>query len=118
MKFAACTILIALLAALATYYMPWWMIAVVAFVVSFIFQFSSGKAFLSGLSGIALFWLVAILMLDIPNEHILSTRMGALFSMPNYGLFILVNVLVGGLVGGLSAWSAAALRNTFMNTRA
>lgn len=116
MKFAASTILIALLAALATYYMPWWMIAVVSFVVSFIFQLSVGKAFLSGFLGIALFWLVAILMLDIPNEHILSARMGNLFSLPNYLLFITVNVLVGGLVGGLSAWSAAAMRNTFMNT--
>ncbi len=116
MKFAASTILITLLAALATYYMPWWMIAVVSFVVSFIFQLSVGKAFLSGFFGIALFWLVAILMLDIPNEHILSARMGNLFSLPNYLLFITVNVLVGGLVGGLSAWSAAAMRNTFMNT--
>jgi hypothetical protein len=114
MKFTASTILIAVLSALATWMMPWWLIAVVAFAVSFTFQLSAGKAFLSGFVGIVLFWLVTILMLDIANEHILSGRMAKLFGLPNYGLFIVVNLLVGGLVGGFAAWSGAVLRNTFM----
>lgn len=114
MKFAASTILIAILSALATWMMPWWMIAVVAFAVSFTFQLNAGKAFLSGFLGIVLFWLVAILMIDTANEHILSTRMAKLFGMSNYWLFIVVNLIVGGLVGGLAGWTGAVLRNTFM----
>jgi hypothetical protein len=114
MKFAASTITIALLSALATWVMPWWMIAVVALAVSFTFQLSAGKAFLSGFLGIVLFWLVAIVMIDTANEHILSERMAKLFGLSNYWLFILVDLLVGGVVGGVAAWSGAIMRNTFM----
>lgn len=114
MKFAVSTILIAVLSALATWVMPWWMIAVVAFVVSFTFQLSAGKAFLSGFLGIAIFWFVAIVSINSANEHILSTRMAKLFGMPNYWLFIILNAIIGGLVGGFAAWTGAILRNTFM----
>ncbi|MBL7718872.1 MAG: hypothetical protein JNL72_08555 [Flavipsychrobacter sp.] len=114
MRFAACTILIAILSAGAAIMMPWWIIAVVAFAVTFVVNISSGKAFLSGFCGIALFWLVAILLADAANEHILSARMAKLFSLPHYGVFIVVNLLVGGLVGGLAGWSGAVLRNGFM----
>lgn len=114
MKFAASTITIAVLSALATWMMPWWLIAVVAFAVSFTFQLSAGRAFLSGFLGIALFWLVAIVLIDTANEHILSVRMAKLFGLPNYWIFIIINLLVGGLVGGVAAWSGAVMRNTFM----
>jgi hypothetical protein len=97
--------------------MPWWMIAVVSFLVSFIIHLSSGKAFLSGFLGIALCWFAFILKIDMANEHILSGRMANLFHLPNYGSFIVVNLIIGGLVGGLAAWSGAALRNGFMSPR-
>lgn len=114
MKFILNVILIALLSALATRYLPWWMIAVVSFVVSFIIHPGSGKAFLSGFLGLALCWTVLIMPVDMANEHILSARMAKLFQLPNYTLFILVNVVIGGLAGGLAAWSGAALHKGFM----
>jgi hypothetical protein len=116
MKFAGNVILIALFSYLATTYMPWWMIAVVSFVIGFVIQLSSGRAFLSGFAGVALCFLILILLADSANEHILSTRMAKLFGLPNYSLFIAVNVFLGGLVGGLAAWSGAALRAGFIKT--
>jgi len=110
MRFWLFVLLIALLAAVAEQFLPWWSVAVVAFVVSAFANPKPGRAFRAGFCGIGLCWLVAALLHDIANEHILSTRMAALFHLPNYALFIVVTVFVGGLVGGLSAWAGALIR--------
>jgi len=110
MRFFLSVILIALLSAAAEYFFPWWAVAVVAFVVSAFIRQKPGKSFLAGFSGIGMFWLTACLVHDSANGHILSARMAALFHLPNYVLFIVVTVFVGGLVGGLSAWAGALIR--------
>jgi hypothetical protein len=109
MRFLLGMILMIILSAVAEYYLPWWTIAVVCFVVALFSGQGAGKAFLMGFCGIAIFWLAMALLHDIPNEHILSARMAALFKLPNYALFICVTVLIGGLVGGLSAWAGALI---------
>jgi hypothetical protein len=98
-----------ILSVVAEYYLPWWMIGVVCFIVSLFAGMRPGRSFLLGFVAIALFWLGVALLHDITNEHILSTKMAVLFHLPNYGLFICVTVLIGGLVGGLSAWAGALL---------
>lgn len=110
MKFLLSVISIALLSAAAEYFLPWWTIAVVSFSVSLLAAQKPSRAFLMGFCGIALFWLTAALLHDISNEHILSTRMAMLFKLPSYPMFICVTVIVGGLLGGLSAWSGALFR--------
>ena len=110
MRFITNILLTALLAALTTWYLPWWMIAVVAFVVAILLPQKNGKAFWSGFLGIFLMWLVFSLCKDIGNDHILSTRMAKLFHLPAYGLFLIVAAAIGGLIGGLAAWGGAALR--------
>lgn len=112
MKFFLGLILIALLSAVGAYYLPWWVIAVVCFVVSLIMAQKPGRSFLMGFLGIAIFWLDAAMMHDAPNQHILSRKMAVLFHLPNYVLFVCVTVLIGGLVGGFSAWAGALLRRT------
>ncbi len=110
MKFLLSVILIALLSAGAEVLMPWWAIAIVAFLVSLFIEQKAGKSFLAGFLGIVIFWLVAALVHDGANDHILSTKMAVLFHLPNYGMFICVTALIGGLVGGLSAWAGAFIR--------
>lgn len=103
MRLLTAIILIAILSAIAEWFLPWWMIAVVSFAVMLFMGLKPGKSFLAGFLGIAICWLIAALLHDIPNEHILSTRMASLFHLPGYGLFIAVTVFVGGLIGGLAA---------------
>ena len=111
MKFLLSIILIALLSAAGEIFMScWWTIAVVSFLVSLFIEQRAGRAFLAGFLGIAAFWLVAALVHDSANDHILSTKMAMLFHLPNYGLFICVTTFLGGLVGGLSAWAGALIR--------
>ena len=103
-------ILIAVTAAVAELLMPWWVIAIVPFFIAILLNRKGSTSFLVGSAGIALFWMTALLMKDIPNEHILSRRMAMLFKLPNYGLLILVVTVLGGLIGGLSAWAGSLLR--------
>ena len=110
MKLFLSIILIALLSAAAEYFFPWWTIAIVSFLVCLVMAITPGKALLAGSLGIAIFWIIAILLKDIPNDHILSHRMAALFHLPDYPLFIIVTVFIGALTGGLAGWSGALFR--------
>jgi len=110
MRFISTILLTAILAAIVTWYLPWWLIAVVAFAIGLLLPQKSGRSFWSGFLGIFLMWMVFSLFKDIQNDHILSTRMAKLFGLPAYGLFLIVATAVGGLVGGLAAWAGAALR--------
>jgi MFS family permease len=106
-------ILIISLSALTTWFLPWWLMAVVSFLVALVMMLKPGKAFLTGFVSTALFWLIAILLQDIPNEHILSGRMAKLFGLPNFSLLIIINVILGGLIGGLAAWCAGLMNRAF-----
>jgi hypothetical protein len=110
MRIFATIISITLLCALAEWMLPWWSVAIVALVVSILTALNPGRAFLAGFCGVGLWWLIAALVRDIPNHHILSIRMAELMHLPGYAFFILVSVIIGGLTGGMAA-SAGALVN-------
>jgi hypothetical protein len=103
----------ALLAGIGTWFLPWWMIAVIPFLVAVVAQLSSRRGFKIGFWSIVLLWLVVILLRDIPNDHILSARMAKLFSLPHYSLFIIVSLLIGGIIGGLAGWAGGAMNKAF-----
>jgi len=109
MRFLITIILIALLAALFTAFLPWWTIGVAAFIIAFISGKRGGSSFLAGFLAIFLFWFVWSVTVDARNGHLLSSRMAVLFKLPGNVLFMIVSALVGGLVGGFSAWSGAAI---------
>lgn len=90
-----------------------WMAVVLPSTMMIAMQIPGRRAFGAGFLGIALLWLVLILIKDVPNHHILSSRMAGLLGLPNSAMFILVNVLLGGLIGGLSGWSGASLNKAF-----
>ena len=113
MRFLLAILSVILLAAVVAPFCPWWIIAVVSFLVMLVIGLKPGLSFLAGFTGIAVYWFVLILMKDMPNEHILSERMSKLFQLPNYEIFIVVTVFIGGLVGGLAALSAACIRRAF-----
>lgn len=112
-KFTPISVSIAATAGLLNIIMPWWSIGLAAAGVVFFSRLKPGWAFLTGFFGIAALWSIVAVSKDINNEHILSTRMAQLFHLPNFGTFIVVTILLGAIVGGLSAWSAALLAQVF-----
>ncbi|MBC7554109.1 MAG: hypothetical protein H7257_09025 [Taibaiella sp.] len=113
MKFILLVILTALISAATELVFPWWMIALVPFALGAAVNLNGGASFLAGFLGIAIFWCLATLAKDIPNEHILSQRMAILFNLSNYNLLIFVVSFVGGLVGGISAWAGSLVRKQY-----
>ncbi len=112
-RFLLPTIIMTICAYIGSTLMPWWIVAAVCFVVALNFKMRGGAAFLAGLVAIFLVWLFVALVKDHANEQILSTRMAQLFKLNNSYLYIFIAALVGGLVGGFSAWSGALLARAF-----
>jgi hypothetical protein len=110
MRFLLSIVIIAIFGAIIEWFFPWWTIAIVALALGYLSKLSTWKAFLAGFCGIALLWLGFALWRDIPNQHILSSRMALLFKLPSFGWYLAVTAILGGLIGGLSAWSGVHLK--------
>lgn len=106
--------IIAIGAVLLSLFLPWYIIALVAFLVGLTMGNRPGNNFLAGFTGIALPWFVIIVWKDMANGGILSSRVARLFSdsleiaLSSPSLYI-ASVLIGGLVGGLACLCGALL---------
>ena len=110
MKFFLATILTALLSFIAGLFLPWWSIAVIAFVIGLSVQQSIGKSFMAGFFGVFILWATVALWIDVKNENILSHKIAQLFPLGgSSALLILVTAFIGALVGGFAAMSGASL---------
>jgi hypothetical protein len=110
-KFIVATLLTALFAFALGMYAPWWSIALCACIVGAVVPQKNAKAFLAGLLGIMLLWIIVAVVKDGANNHILSSRIANLLPLKgSVGLLVFVTGLIGGLVGGLSALCGSMLR--------
>jgi cbb3-type cytochrome oxidase subunit 1 len=117
MKFLVAFILTALLSYAAGFYLPWWSIAIAAFLVAVAVPQKPGKAFLSGFLSLFLLWVILALYIDMGNQHILSMKIAELlFKSHSHALIMSVTGLVAGLVGGFAALSGAYLRQSKSGT--
>ena len=111
MKFTVTIILIAVLAFAIGLYLPWWSIAIAAFIVAALIQQRPIISFLSGFIGIFLLWFVLAMIIDVRNQHILSKKLAQLLPLNgNTFLLVLITALVGALVGANAALTASFLK--------
>lgn len=103
--------LIAVLSFIAGLYLPWWSIAIIAFIIALLIPQGIGRSFVAGFLGIFLLWGLLSLWIDIKNESILSHKIAQLFPLGGSSLLlILITAFVGAMVGGFAAMSGASLR--------
>lgn len=105
-------ILIFVCSVIATIWLPWYMFIPVCFLIGLLLSNYEGNNFLAGCIGVGLFWLLYTLVLDIKNNHQLSSAIAAMFSEKlgtdiSSTLLIVVTALIGTLLGGLSCFSGA-----------
>jgi hypothetical protein len=113
MKFIVSFILIILLSFAGALFLPWWIIALVAFVVAALIHQRPLKAFLAGFLALFILWGVQAFLLDSKNEHLLATKVAAILPLGgSYIVLILVTAFIGGLVAGMSALTASFLRGS------
>ncbi|WP_295124162.1 hypothetical protein [uncultured Chitinophaga sp.] len=111
MRFWIAFFLNVILSCLLGQLLDWWVIAIVAFVVGLWITLKPAKAFFNAFLAIYCLYLVMALIVDMQNEHILSTKMADLIlKAKNPYLIILITGIPGALVAGFAALSASLLR--------
>jgi len=111
MKFFISIILIALLSLSACLYLPWWSIAVVAFIVAVVIPQKPLRSFLAGFIALFLLWGALAWFISSNNEHILAHKVSQLIlKKDSPGILISITALTGALVAGLAALSGSFVR--------
>ncbi len=108
-------LLILILSFAASFFLPWWVAAVFAFLAAFTMGKTSVRCFWSGFAAVFTAWAVIALFKSTRNDNILADRVAHLFQLPNWTWILLVTALVGGLVGGMAAFSGILLKKVFEN---
>ena len=118
MKFIVSLLLIMLLAFVACLYLPWWSIAIVAFIVAIGIPQSPMRSFLTGFLALFLLWGGLSFWISSANAHLLAQKVSLLIlKMDNPYLLIIATALIGALVAGFAALSGSYLRNRDPNTQ-
>jgi hypothetical protein len=114
MKFFVSMLLIALLSFVSSIYLPWWVIAVVGFVIAFAIPQKPLLAFLSGFLALFLLWAFVSYFLSNANNHLLAHKLSLLFiKVDNPILLIIFTGFIGGFVAGLGSLSGRLFRKVF-----
>jgi len=92
-------------------YFPWWMVAVVAFLVSIIIQQRHFVSFICGFISVFLLWGFLSFWISFQNDHILAHRVSLLiFKTDSPFLLIFATALIGALVAGFAALTGSYVR--------
>jgi hypothetical protein len=111
MRFLLSTLLIAVLSFISGLFLPWWSLAIIAFLIALLIPQGIGRSFLSGFLGVFLLWGLLSLWIDLKNESILSHKIAQLFPLGGSSvLLILITAIIGALLGGFAAMSGASIR--------
>jgi hypothetical protein len=113
MKFIVSILLIALLSVAACLYLPWWSIAIVAFIVAAVIPQRPLKSFFTGFISLFLLWGSLAWFLSSNNNHLLAHKISLLFlKMDNPFFLIAVTAMIGALVAGVASLAGSFVRKT------
>ncbi|MEZ4915780.1 MAG: hypothetical protein R2836_02200 [Chitinophagales bacterium] len=110
MKEIIAFIILIVLGIIAHLFLPWWSVAIVAFLVGLGFIESTSRALLIGFLGVFILWGAKALISSYQNDFILVNRMAELLPFKNGILTILVTAILGGIIGMLSTLSGYFLQ--------
>jgi len=108
MRFLLQIIATAIAAFILEIFLPWYSIAIAAFVFGFVFK--SRANFLAGFLAIAILWAIKIWILTGTSSSDLPARVAQLFTLPKSEYLLLISIIIGGFVGGFAALTGAILR--------
>ena len=113
MKFTISLIITAILSFAACLYLPWWSIAIAAFIVAALIPQKPTRAFLTAFLALLLLWGGLSFWISNNNDHLLAHKVSLLFlKMDNPYLLILATAIIGALVAGFAALSGSYLRRS------
>ena len=104
-------LIILILSFASGYFLPWWVVAIAAFIAAFFAGRRPGYTFTAGFAAVFIAWVVLALFKSVPNNHILVKRVTVLFHLPNWQLLLVLTGAVGGLLGGMAALTGLLFKN-------
>lgn len=108
MRFIVSLILTALVSYVLCLFLPWWTVAIAAFLVSAFIPQRGFASFIAGFVALFLLWGAMAWMIDSANHQILSHRVSMLvLKIDNPLYLILLTSLTGALVAGFAAWAGS-----------
>jgi hypothetical protein len=107
MRFLIQLLVITILASIFELFLPWWSIALAAFIGGYFFP--TRINFIAGFLSIAILWSIMAIIIEISAAAPLTERVAAIFKLSKPLLFVVTAVL-GGLVGGFAAMAGGSLR--------
>lgn len=105
------TLSIAIAGFVVQLFLPWWSLAVVAFLIGIASDLGRFKIFLSALVGSALVWGGYALYIHTSTEAILTNKMAGIFGLQQAWLLVLISALVAGLAGGFAGLTGKNIRS-------
>lgn len=111
-------ILIAGITYFALMSLPWWILVVVAFLVSAALSTNDFGAFLSGFLGVGLLWLVLAWKIDIETNSILSQKIAEMFPVGgDPTMLVILSGVIGGFAGGFGSLSGNLFRKIWVKRK-
>lgn len=111
MKFIVSIVLVALLSVAVCLYLPWWSIAVIAFVIAAAIPQKPGRSFLTGFTAIFLLWGSLAWYLSSNNAHLLAHKVSLIIiKIDSPALLIFASALIGALVAGFASLAGSYIR--------
>ncbi len=111
MKIFISILLTALLSFAGCLFLPWWFIAIAAFMVAAVVGQNGLRSFLCGFVALFALWGLSATIIDVQNHHLLSSKVARLLPLAGqYQLLILFTGLVAGLVGGMAALTGSFVK--------
>lgn len=96
---------------IAQYYGPWYMVAIVPFIICSTFQGKPVADFLFTLLTVFILWFLVALFKDFRNQSLLSFKIAGMFHLHSTYLLIIVCSLTGAVIAGLGALSGNYFRD-------
>ncbi len=110
MNFLKQTLFTIALCFILQYFLPWWTLAIGAFIGGYYFGNKAYLSFLSGLLAVGLLWFVMALMVDVQTQSVLTEKVARIFPTKTTGLLFLVTAIIGGLPAGFAALTGSLLK--------
>ena len=117
MRFGILAITLIVSATIVQSFLPWWVIAPLAFICGYFLQQTTFRAFLLGFVSIFMLWGGVAWIIHIRNAAILGTKMAALFQVRFPFILILLTALIGAVIAGISSISGSYLCNILNRTK-
>lgn len=117
MQFIVKLLLIAGVSLLASWILPWWNLVLVAFIIAFLIPGNNFNAFLSGFLGAGLLWMTMAWKIDVETASVMSDKIVQLFPVDDVSMLVIATGMIGGLSGGLGAFTGNSFRQLFLKKK-